>query len=200
MFEGMTKNLLFLCFMAVFMLYYLQCEFPGGFLWLVRPDTCLRVLTKNSSISCIMAVFMSYCPQFWGSRVIYNDPKTRYMFESSDQKLVVFHVLWPFSWAIAHFFGALGGFTVILRPDTCLRVMTKNSSFSRFRVIFISYSTLFLCSTRICMDRKTRCMFKGITNNSSFLCFMTIFMSYSTVLGFQSELQQPLDQIHFWQF
>ena len=56
-----------------------------------------------------MAVFMSYCPQFWGSRVIYNDPKTRYMFESYDQKRVVFHVLWPFSWAIAHYFGALGG-------------------------------------------------------------------------------------------
>ena len=99
-----------------------------------------------------MAVFMSYCPQFWGSRVIYNDPKTRYMFESYDQKLIVFHVLWLFSGAIAHCFGALGGFTTILRPDTCLRVMTKNSSFSRFRVIFMSYSTLFWCSTGICMD------------------------------------------------
>ena len=63
----------------------------------IRPDTCLTILTKKLSISHIMAVFMSYCPQFWGSRVIYNDPKTRYMFVSYDPKLVVFHVLWTFS-------------------------------------------------------------------------------------------------------
>ena len=74
-----------------------QCMFTWGFVWLVRPNTCLTILTKKLSISHIMAVFMSYCPQFWGSRVIYNDPKTRYMFESYDQKLVVFHVLRPFS-------------------------------------------------------------------------------------------------------
>ena len=33
---------------------------------------------------------MSYCPHFWGSRAIYNDLKTQYIFESYDQKLVVF--------------------------------------------------------------------------------------------------------------
>jgi len=33
---------------------------------------------------------MSYCTQFWGTVAIYNDRKTQYMFDSYDQKLVVF--------------------------------------------------------------------------------------------------------------
>jgi hypothetical protein len=52
-----------------------------------------------------MAVFVSYCPQFWGPVVIYKAHDTQYMFERYDQKLVVFYVLGPFSWAIAHNFG-----------------------------------------------------------------------------------------------
>ena len=47
-------------------------------------------LIKNSSFSCFMAFFMSYWPHFWGSRGIRMAHKTRYMFESYDQKLVVF--------------------------------------------------------------------------------------------------------------
>src|SRR4051812_46074280 len=37
-----------------------------------------------------MAVFMTYFPRFWGYSAIYDDRKTRYMFESYYQKLVVF--------------------------------------------------------------------------------------------------------------
>ena len=37
-----------------------------------------------------IVVFMSYSPQFWGSRKIYKDLKTGYMFESYDQNLMVF--------------------------------------------------------------------------------------------------------------
>jgi hypothetical protein len=33
-----------------------------------------------------MAIFVSYCPQFWGSGVIYKAHDTQYMF---DQKLIV---------------------------------------------------------------------------------------------------------------
>jgi hypothetical protein len=62
----------------------------GGFAWHVRPGTCLRVMTKNTLFFRFTAVFMSYCPQFWGSRGIYNDRRARYMFQSYDQKLVVF--------------------------------------------------------------------------------------------------------------
>jgi hypothetical protein len=37
-----------------------------------------------------MAVFVSYCPQFWGSGVIYKAHDTHYLFERHDQKLVIF--------------------------------------------------------------------------------------------------------------
>jgi hypothetical protein len=40
-----------------------------------------------------MAVFVSYCPQFWGSGLIYNVHDTLYMFENHDKKLVVFAFL-----------------------------------------------------------------------------------------------------------
>src|SRR4051812_27620577 len=56
----------------------------------VRPDTCLRVLTKNSSFSRFTTVFMSYCPRFCRSRETNNDRKARYMFQSYEQKLIVF--------------------------------------------------------------------------------------------------------------
>ena len=56
----------------------------------LRHDTSWRDLTQNLQFSRFMAVFMSYCPQFDGSRAIYNNLMTRYMFESYDQKLIVF--------------------------------------------------------------------------------------------------------------
>src|SRR4051812_9096006 len=57
---------------------------------LIRTLTCLRDITRKSSFSRFIAVFMSYCPQLWGYRAIYNDLKTQYMFESYEQKFVVF--------------------------------------------------------------------------------------------------------------
>ena len=47
-------------------------------------------MPQNSQFSRFMVVFMSYFPPFYGSRAIYNNLKTRYMFESYDQKVVVF--------------------------------------------------------------------------------------------------------------
>ena len=58
-------------------------------------------MTQNLQISRFIAVFINYCPQFDGSREIYNNLKTRYMFESYDKKLVIlvfyghFHELLP---------------------------------------------------------------------------------------------------------
>jgi hypothetical protein len=40
-----------------------------------------------------MAIFVSYCPQFWGSEVIYKAHDTEYMFERHDQNLIVFMFL-----------------------------------------------------------------------------------------------------------
>jgi hypothetical protein len=36
-----------------------------------------------------MAVVVSYCPQFWGSELIYKAHDTQYMFERRDEKLIV---------------------------------------------------------------------------------------------------------------
>jgi hypothetical protein len=38
----------------------------------------------------LLAIYVSYCPQFWGSGVIYKAHDTLYMFERHDKKLVVF--------------------------------------------------------------------------------------------------------------
>jgi hypothetical protein len=54
-----------------------------------------------------MAVSMSYCPQFWGSGVIYKANDTQYMFERHDQKLVVFAFMAVFV-SYAHGFGVPG--------------------------------------------------------------------------------------------
>src|SRR4051812_19893092 len=78
----MPKNSSFSSFMVIFMSYCPQFLGSSGFACLERTLTCLRVMTINSPFSRFMDVFMSYCPQFWGSGAIYNDFKTRYMFDS----------------------------------------------------------------------------------------------------------------------
>jgi hypothetical protein len=62
----------------------------GWFTRLMTLSTCLRGVTNNSSFLCFRAVFMSYCPQFWGSGVIYKIHDSKYMFETHGQNLVVF--------------------------------------------------------------------------------------------------------------
>jgi hypothetical protein len=47
-------------------------------------------MPKKLIVFVFMAVFVSYCPQFWGSGVIYKVHDTQYMFERHDQELVVF--------------------------------------------------------------------------------------------------------------
>src|SRR3954468_18768696 len=89
-FRVMTKNSSLSCFMVIFMSFAHIVLVLGGFACLVRIHKCLRDMTRNSSFSCYMAIFMIYCPQFWGSREIYNGLKTRYMFERYDQKHFVF--------------------------------------------------------------------------------------------------------------
>src|SRR3954467_4010171 len=73
-----------------------------------------------------------------------------------------------------------------LRPDTCLRVMPKNSSFSCLwpfsRAIAHSFMVLGLFKATLRPGTWLRVMPK----NSSFSCFMVIFMSYCPqFLGFR---------------
>jgi hypothetical protein len=45
---------------------------------------------KKLIVFAFMAIFVSYCPQFWGSGVIYKTHDTLYMIERHDKKLIVF--------------------------------------------------------------------------------------------------------------
>jgi hypothetical protein len=47
-------------------------------------------MPKNSLFLRFRAIFMSYCPQIWGSRVIYEVNDTQFMFERHQQELVIF--------------------------------------------------------------------------------------------------------------
>src|SRR4051812_17742587 len=79
----------------------------------------------------------------------------------------------------------LGLFKATLIPDTCLRVMPKNSPFSCFMVIFMSYCPHFLGSSGFaCLERSLTCL-KVMPRNSPFSRFMAVFMSYCPqFLGF----------------
>jgi hypothetical protein len=79
-----------------------------------------------------LIVFMSYCPQFWGSGVVYKAHDTQYIFERRDQKTRRVCILGPFSWAIAHSFGVPDWFTRSMTVDTCLRGMTKKLIILKF--------------------------------------------------------------------
>ena len=93
---------------------------------------------------------------FLGSKAILMARKTRYMFESYDQKIRFWLFYGRFSWAIVHGFGFHGGFVWPVRPNTCLRIMTKNSLFWCFLAVFMSYCPRFWDSMGICMSRKTQ--------------------------------------------
>jgi hypothetical protein len=106
-------------------------------------STCLIGMTKDSLFLRFRAVFMSYGPLFRGYVKIYKEYDSVYILERNDKKKSLFLRLWPFSWAIAHSFGVLDWFTRSMTLSTCLRGMAKNSSFLRFRAVFMSYCPLF---------------------------------------------------------
>src|SRR3954467_4601070 len=81
------------------------------------------------------------------------------MFERYDQKVAVFALMVVFMSYCPQFW-VLGQFSWLVRPDTCLGARTKNSSFSRFMAVFMSYFPHFLGSRAICMPRKTRYVFE----------------------------------------
>jgi hypothetical protein len=123
-------------------------------------STCLRGMTKKSSFLHFRAIFVSYCPQFWDFGVIYKAHYTQQIFQRRDQKLVVFCILGPFSWAIAHSFGVPEWFTRSMTLIACLRGMTKNSSFLQFRAVFMSYCPQFWGSMEIYKVHVTQYMFE----------------------------------------
>src|SRR3954465_1060681 len=81
---------------------------------------------------------MSYCTLFWCSMGIYNDPKTRYMFESYDQKLVVFAFYVPFRELLHTCLGLHGD---LCGPLDTMHVSGDDQIFVVFvlMTIFVSY-------------------------------------------------------------
>jgi hypothetical protein len=113
--------------------------------WSTRPmklSACLRGMTKNSSFLHFRAVFMSYRPLFRGYVEIYKEYDSLYILERNDH-FFLFLRLWQFSWAIAHSFGVLSWFIRPMTLSTCLRGVTKNSSFLCFRAVFMRYCPQF---------------------------------------------------------
>jgi hypothetical protein len=103
---------------------------------------------------------MSYCPLFWGFMENYKEYDSLYILERNDKKYLLFLCLWPFSWAIAHSFGVSGWSTRPMTVSTCLRGVTKNSSFLHFRAIFMSYCPQFWGSGVIYKVHDTQYMFE----------------------------------------
>ena len=75
--------------------------------------------------------------------------------------------------------------------------MSKNSSFSRFMDVFISYCPRFGCSWAICRAHKTRYMFENYDQK------LVVFIFYGRyhellpkVLGFKGDSQGSKDPIH----
>jgi hypothetical protein len=52
--------------------------------------TFFRGMIQKLIVFAFMGIFVSYCPQYWGSGVIYKVHVTQYMFARYDQKLIVF--------------------------------------------------------------------------------------------------------------
>src|SRR4051812_39726666 len=104
MFEGMTKNSLFSCLMAVLMSYCAQFWCSKAIYMFERYDQKLVV------VFCFMPLFMSYCHSIGvpGKFIC-----LRVMFEISS-----FCVLWTFSGVIPHSLGVIGRFTTTIIPDT----------------------------------------------------------------------------------
>src|SRR3954463_4997254 len=97
----------------------------------------------------------------------------------------------PFSQVISRSFWVASGFERPVRPVTCLRDMTKNSSFSRFMAVFMRYCPLFWGSRAIYNDRKTRYLLERYDPKLVVFAFYGRFHElFPTVLWFQGDLHQ----------
>src|SRR4051812_38836032 len=131
-------------------------------------------MTKKSSFSCFMPFFMSYCPHFWCYRRICMARKTRYMFETYEQKLIVFASYFRFHELCSQIWQTRAIYND-LKTRYMFEGMTKNSSFSCFITVFMSYTPQFLRSREIFM-------FESYDQNLVIFMFMAIFISYCPIV------------------
>src|SRR4051812_6330057 len=91
------------------------------------------------------------------------------------KKSSFFH-FWLFSCVISHSFGVLGRFTTTVRTRYMFDGTTKNSSFSCFLDVFMSYFPHFWGSGRFtCLTVMTKILL--------FSCFVAVCMSYFPQFG-----------------
>jgi hypothetical protein len=145
---------------------------------------------------CFRAVFVSYCPLFWGSMDIYKEYDSLYILERNDKKNSSFLCLWPFSWTIAHSFGIPGWFTRSMILSTCLSGMTKNSSFLRFRAVFVRYCPQFWGSGVIQGPWHLVHVWVTWPKSRRFCVYGCFRELLPTILGFWDDLQGPWHLVH----
>jgi hypothetical protein len=106
--------------------------------------------------------------------------------------------LWPFSWAIAHSFGVPGWLTRPMTHCTCLRGMTKNSSFfvyGRFRELL---PTVWGFQADLQGPWHSVYVWEAWQKNHCFCIYGCFNKLLPTVLGFRADLQGPWHLVHFF--
>ena len=105
--------------------------------------------------------------------------KSRYMFERQLKKLVIFVIFGCFHELLLIVLGLFGDLQGLVNPDTFLRRSTKNSSFSSFLAVFMSYCSQFKGSSVTYRDPYIPIhVWDAVQKNSPFSSFLAIFMSY----------------------
>jgi hypothetical protein len=148
---------------------------PRRFKTHVTLKHCLRSITKNSLVWCLDH-FRELLPTVFGFRCNLKRLWHSVHVWETWHKTHCFHVLWIFSWAIAHCFGLLGRFLMPATCGTCLRAWQKTRRFQIYDC-FVSYEHRFWDSGAIENAKDTQYMFKSYDKkNSSFLHFIAVFV------------------------
>jgi hypothetical protein len=149
-------------------------------------------MTKKLVIFRFYGHFRELLPTVLGFRVDLQGPWHSVHVWEAWPKTHRFCVLRTFSWAIAHCFGVQGWFTRSMTLSTCLRGMTKNSSFLRFTDIFVSYCPQFWGSVKI--YKEYDCLYI-LERNDKKTCRFCVYGRFRellpTVLGSRCDLQGP---------
>jgi hypothetical protein len=176
-FERNDKNSSFLRLWAFSWALAHSFGVPGWFTRSVTLNTCLRGMTKNSSFLHLWPFLWAIAHSFGVPGCLQGPWHSVHVWEAWP-KTHHFCVLGTFSWSIAHSFGVPGWFTRSMTLSTCLRGMAKNSSFLRFRDIFVSYCPQFCGSMMIYKEYDSLYILERNAKKHVVFVFMAIFVSY----------------------
>jgi hypothetical protein len=115
---------------------------------------------QKNSLFYIYGHFRELFPTFLGVLGWFTCPWHSVHVWEAWQKTRRFWVLGPFSWVIADSFGVLQWFTRSMTLSTFLRRVNKNSSFLRFRAVFMNYCQQFWGSRVFYKAHETQYIFE----------------------------------------